>query len=70
MSACFFVQDTHGVSEKDLSLPDEKSDSPPPGWASTKAATAAAEAAAALTEAARTNRHRSTRDEPSNDHAG
>lgn len=68
--ASFFVQDAHGVSRAALALPDPKRESPLPGWASTKAATAAAETAAAPTEVARTNRRRSVGVKPSDDHVG
>lgn len=68
--ACFFMQDVHRVSGADVARPDEKSESPPPGWARTRAATAAAETAAAPTEVARKNRHRSDRLRPSDDHVG
>jgi hypothetical protein len=63
------MQDAHTASETDVVLPDEKRDSAP-GWASTKAATAAAETAAAPTDAECTNRNRSDRPNPSDDHVG
>jgi len=65
-----FAQDTHGASETDGAPPDEKRESPLPGWASTKAATAAAEAAAAPTERARTKPNRPGLTKLTDDHVG
>jgi len=70
MRACFFMHDAHKNSETDRPLPDADGESPLPGWASTMAATTAAEAAAAPNDAARTNRQRAAGAEPANDHAG
>jgi len=64
------MQETHGAAEGDGALPDEKSERPFPGWATTKAATAAAETAAAPTDVARTSLHRTDRTNRSDDHAG
>jgi len=64
------MQDAHSAFESDRALPDAKSESPLPGWPSTKAAAAATEAAAAPTEVARTNRDRSDRPNPSDAHVG
>jgi len=70
VSASIFMQDAHGASETAVPLPDEKRENPLPGWASAKAAIAAAETAAAPTEVACPMRHRLDRPKPSDDHAG
>lgn len=63
------MQDAQKASGS-LGWPDVKRESPPPDPASAKAAIAAAETAAAPTEVVRTNRHRSDRLKPSDDHLG
>jgi hypothetical protein len=67
VSACFFVHEMHGRAET-CALVEEKNESPWPGRAIAKAATAAADAAVAPTATPRTSRRGSARERCSKAH--